>query len=357
LNGDFNGECTESTEDQREESVRDGARAEGRFIEAVGGVWQIGKSGRGVARQSVVIITVFFFLLGMIVGSFLNVCITRIPEEISIVSPGSRCPRCGTAIKAYDNVPVFAWLWLRGKCRACGLAISPMYPLIELATALLFVAAFLEFGITQTTVKWLFFTCLILILTVTDLRVRLLPDLVNWPGFAAGLMFSAIVPPSNGYAGIFAGRLLQVRLPGFAAGILDGAMGAAFGSFLLWGMAAGYKVLRGREGMGMGDVKMIAMIGAFVGLRGTFLTLLVGSLLGSVIGIGLIVALYLSGWRSVVAKRASRRGLGTEKRLQWAIARQYQLPLGTFLGIGALAVVYGGPLIAAQWQIFRGIVG
>jgi len=131
------------------------------------------------------VVITFFFLFGIVVGSFLNVCITRIPEEISIVLPGSRCPRCGTPIKPYDNVPVLGWLWLRGKCRSCGLPISPMYPLIELATGLLFAAAFLEFGITQATVKWLFFTCLIVILTVTDLRVRLLPDVVNWPGFAA----------------------------------------------------------------------------------------------------------------------------------------------------------------------------
>jgi len=270
----------------------------------------------------VVIIIVFIFLLGTIVGSFLNVCITRIPEDISIVTPGSRCPRCMTPIKPYDNVPVFAWLWLRGKCRACGAPISAMYPLIELSTGLLFVAAFFEFGITQTTVKWLFFTCLIIILTVTDLRVRLLPDVVNWPGFAAGLLFSAFVPPGDGFAGMLLGRLLQVRLPGFAAGILDGLLGAAFGSFLLWGMARGYKLVRGHEGMGMGDVKMIAMIGAFLGLRGTFLTLLLGSLLGSLIGVGLVAALYLGGWRSDLAKRASRRGLGTEQRLRWAIARQ-----------------------------------
>src|SRR5258707_7012779 len=209
-------------------------------------------------------------------GSFLNVCITRIPEEVSIVSPGSRCPRCMSPIKPYDNVPVFGWLWLRGKCRACGLPISPMYPLIELTTGLLFVAAFLEFGITQATVKWLFFTCLILILTVTDLRVRLLPDAVNWPGFAAGLMFSAFVPPSNGFAGVLAERFLQVRLPGFAAGILDGILGAAFGGFLLWGMAAGYKLVRGHEGMGMGDVKMMAMIGGVFWFSGTVPTLLVG---------------------------------------------------------------------------------
>jgi leader peptidase (prepilin peptidase) / N-methyltransferase len=310
-----------------------------------------------VAGLTVVIIVVFFFLLGTIVGSFLNVCITRIPEDISIVTPGSRCPQCLRPIKPYDNVPVFAWLWLRGKCRACGTPISAMYPLIELATGLLFVAAFFEFGITQTTVKWLFFTCLIIVLTVTDLRVRLLPDVVNWPGFAAGLLFSAFVPPGEGFAGSLLGRLLQVRLPAFAVGVLDGILGAAFGSFLLWGMAKAYKTVRGHDGMGMGDVKMIAMIGAFLGLRGTFMTLLVGSLLGSVIGIGVVGALYLGGWRSEVAKRASRRGMGTEQRLRWAVARQYQLPLGTFLGIGALAIVYGGPVIAREWPIFSGMFG
>src|SRR5260370_2485073 len=125
-------------------------------------------SGCGVAAQTVVIIGVFFFLFGIIVGSFLNVCITRIPEEISIVSPGSRCPKCGAPIKAYDNVPVFAWLWLRGKCRACGAGISAMYPLIELATGLLFVAASLAVGIPHATVKWLFVTCLIVVLAVNE---------------------------------------------------------------------------------------------------------------------------------------------------------------------------------------------
>src|SRR5487761_119916 len=129
-----------------------------------------------MADQTVVII--FFFLFGIVIGSFLNVCITRIPEELSIVTPGSRCPRCMTPIKPYDNIPVFAWLWLRGKCRTCGLPISPMYPLVELLTGLLFVGCYLEFGISQATVKWLFFTSLIIVLAVTDFRVRLLPDLI-----------------------------------------------------------------------------------------------------------------------------------------------------------------------------------
>jgi prepilin signal peptidase PulO-like enzyme (type II secretory pathway) len=118
-----------------------------------------------------------------------------------------------------------------------------------------------------------------------------------------------------------------------------------------------YKMVRGREGMGMGDVKMMAMVGAFLGLRGTFLTLLAGSLLGSVIGVSVILSLYLGGWKRGLAKRASRRGLGSVSALRWAIANQYQLPLGTFLGIGALAAVYGEPLIAARWVVFRGIAG
>jgi leader peptidase (prepilin peptidase) / N-methyltransferase len=303
------------------------------------------------------VVIVFIFLFGIVMGSFLNVCITRIPEEISIVSPGSRCPRCKTPIKPYDNVPVFGWLWLRGRCRACGQPISPMYPLIEWSTGLLFVAAYLDFGITQAMVKWIFFTCLVIVLTVTDLRVRMLPDVINWPGLAAGLLFSAFVPPNDGIAWFLAYRLFQVRLPGTAAGVLDGLIGAAFGSLLLLGLAKGYKAARGREGMGMGDVKMMAMVGAFLGVRGTFLTLLLGSLLGSVIGLSVVLALYLGGWRTALAKRASRRGLGTERRLRWTIASQYQLPLGTFLGIGALVIVYATPVVGPRWPISRWITG
>jgi leader peptidase (prepilin peptidase)/N-methyltransferase len=305
----------------------------------------------------VVIAGIFFFLFGMVIGSFLNVCITRIPEDVSIILPGSRCPKCGAAIKFYDNVPVFAWLWLRGKCRACGAPISVMYPLVELATGLLFVAAFLEYGITQAAVKWLFFTCFIIVLTITDLRARLLPDLVTWPGFAAGLVLSAFVPPNDGFARGLSWRLLHQRLQPHAAGLVDGILGAAFGSFLLWGLAAGYKLLRKREGMGLGDVKMMAMVGAFVGLRGTFWTILLGSLLGSVIGLSVVAGLYLGGWKRGLAERGSRRGLGNANALRWTIASQYQLPLGTFLGIGALAIVYLGPVIGAEWPTMRGIFG
>jgi len=304
----------------------------------------------------VVIAGIFFFLFGLVIGSFLNVCITRIPEDVSIILPGSRCPKCGTAIKFYDNVPVFAWIWLGGKCRACRAPISVMYPLVELATGLLFAAAFLEYGITQATVKWLFFTCTIIVLTITDLRMRLLPDLVTWPGFAVGLMFSWFVPPNEGLAGALGWRFFHQHLQRHLAGLLDGILGAAFGSFLLWGLAAGYKLVRKREGMGMGDVKMMAMVGAFMGWRGTFWTILLGSLLGSAIGLSVVVTLYLAGWQRKLAERGSRRGLGTVNALRWTIASQYQLPLGTFLGIGALAVVYLEPVIGSGWLAIGGVL-
>ena len=282
----------------------------------------------------------FFFLFGIVIGSFLNVCIARIPEGGSIVSPGSRCPRCSTPIKPYDNVPVFAWLWLRGKCRTCGLPISVMYPLVELATGLLFVGCFLEFGLTQATAKWLFFTCLIIILTVTDLRVRLLPDLITWPGFAVGVLFSATVPPNDGMALLLCLRLFHWLPPERILGVIEALLGAVFGSFLLWGAAAVYKLVRGREGMGLGDVKMMAMVGAFLGVRNTFITILLGTLLGSVLGAAVIGVVYASGTGRPLAERASRRGLGSVNQIRWLIASQYHLPLGTFLGIAALIVVF-----------------
>lgn len=293
-------------------------------------------------------VIIFFFLFGIVIGSFLNVCISRIPEGLSIVSPGSRCPRCQTPIKAYDNVPVFAWLWLRGKCRSCALPISPMYPLVEILTGLLFVAAFLTFGISPAAVKWIFFTCLLIVLTITDLRVRILPDVVTWPGFILGLFFSAAVPPDDAIAVRLTVRALQRIPPNAVVGIVAALLGAAFGSLLLWGAAALYKLVRGREGMGFGDVKMMLMVGAFLGLRGAFLTILVGTLLGSIIGLGVIVGVYAAGTDRRLAERASRRGLGTVDSLRWAIASQYQLPLGTFLGIAALALVYFEPLLEAH---------
>jgi leader peptidase (prepilin peptidase)/N-methyltransferase len=292
------------------------------------------------------VIPFFFFLFGIVVGSFLNVCISRIPEGVSIVSPGSRCPRCLQPIKPYDNIPVFGWLLLRGKCRNCALPISPMYPLVEFTTGLVFVLTWYEFDISLLTLKWLIFSCLIIVLVVTDFRVRLLPDLVNFPGMAMGLVLAFRVRIADPTAAMLYFLLGFRKLPfrsDLFFNMLNSLLGALLGSMLLWGAAAIYKLVRKRDGMGMGDVKMMAMVGVFLGPRGAFLTILLGTLLGTVIGVLWVGALYLSGWKRTLAERAAKRGLGRAAAIRWAIASQYQLPLGTFLGIGAMAVVYALP--------------
>jgi leader peptidase (prepilin peptidase)/N-methyltransferase len=286
------------------------------------------------------VIPVFFFLFGIVIGSFLNVCITRIPDDVSIISPASRCPRCLNPIKPYDNIPVLGWFLLRGKCRNCALPISPMYPVIEFLTGCIFLLTYYEFGVTIETFKWLTFACLLLVLIVTDFRVRLLPDAVNWFGFGLALAFATRIAP-DGVSDI---HFHDHYIPPVVARLIDALLGAAFGSLLLWGAAALYKLVRKRDGMGMGDVKMMAMVGAFLGVRGAFLTILFGTLLGSIVGLATVALLYSFGWRRALAERAHRRGLGgSVTSLRWTLASQYQLPLGTFLGLGAFFVVYGFP--------------
>ncbi len=295
--------------------------------------------------QSFLMIPLFFFLFGIVIGSFLNVCILRIPDGLSIVRPASRCPRCENPIKPYDNIPILSWFLLRGKCRSCALPISPLYPIIEFLTGAFFVLTYYAFGVTLPTFKWLFFGCLLIILIVTDLRVRLLPDAVTFFGLGLGLAFATRIFPSS-FLGIFGLWFpLPSNLPHGAAGVVDSLLGAAFGSLLLLGAAVLYKLIRHRDGMGMGDVKMMAMVGAFLGLRGAFLTILFGTLLGSIVGIATVLVLYLSGWKRDLATRAVRRGLGkgNANSLRLAIASQYQLPLGSFLGIAAFFVVYALP--------------
>ena len=272
--------------------------------------------------QSQSVIPLVVSLFGLVIGSFLNVCILRIPAEKSIVLPASSCTTCGKAIAAYDNIPVLSWLILRGKCRNCKTKISPMYPAVELLTGLLFVACYFAFGLTVDALKWATFSALIVVLTITDLRERILPDVVNLFGVCAGLLFSFFTKSTDGTAMWLAKRWFDFPPPQPGLSFADAILGAAVGSGLLWVVAEGYFRLRGREGMGLGDVKMMAAVGVFLGLKRTLMTVLAGSLLGSVIGIVLIS----------VSKKD----------------RNYELPFGTFLGAGALLVLFFGTP-ALQW--------
>ena len=272
--------------------------------------------GAGGLWHSQSVIPLGAFLLGLVVGSFLNVCILRIPAGKSIVLPASACPACKKPIAPYDNIPVLSWLLLGGKCRNCKVRISSMYPMVELLTGLLFVACYFAFGLTTLAAKWAVFAALLVVLTITDIRERLLPDKVNFLGLAAGLVFSLFTPASDGTALWIANRWFAFPPPQPVLSFVDALLGAAVGSGLLWLVAEGYFRLRGREGMGLGDVKMLAMAGAFLGIKRTLLMILVGSLLGSLIGLAIIALL--------------RKG------------RDYELPFGTFLGAGALLVVFFG---------------
>jgi leader peptidase (prepilin peptidase)/N-methyltransferase len=272
--------------------------------------------------QSQRVIPLGVFLFGLVVGSFLNVCILRIPADKSIVLPASSCPKCGKAIAPYDNIPVFSWLILGGKCRNCKTKISIMYPAVELLTGLLFLACYFAFGLSVDALKWATFSALLVVLTITDLRERILPDSVNFFGVGAGLLFSFFTSPMDGTAAWIANRWFDFPPPQPALSFADAVLGAAVGSGMLWAVAEGYFRLRGREGMGLGDVKMMAAVGVFLGLKRTLMTVLAGSLLGSVIGIVLI--------------SLSKKD------------RNYELPFGTFLGAGALLVLFFGTP-ALQW--------
>jgi leader peptidase (prepilin peptidase) / N-methyltransferase len=260
------------------------------------------------------------FVLGLLIGSFLNVCILRIPQGKSIVRPNSACPNCHAAIRPWDNIPVLSWLILRGRCRNCKTKISPMYPAVELITGLLFLLCYKIFGQSLDTVRWAAFSAVIVVLTATDIRERILPNAVNLVGFVIGLLFSLFLVPIDGASLWLSDHIFDFPPPRPALSFADGLLGAAVGAGLLWIVGEGYFRLRGKEGMGLGDVKMMGMAGAFLGVKRTLLTVLLGSLLGSVVGIALVVAM--------------RKG------------RDYELPFGAFLGAGALLVVYfGTPLL------------
>ena len=270
------------------------------------------------------LIAIFVFLFGLIIGSFLNVCIVRIPGGKSIVLPASACTKCGAAIRAYDNIPVVSYLVLAGKCRKCKNPISAMYPAVELLTGLLFLGCYEVFGLTPEALKWAIFSAIMVVLVFTDLRERILPDVVNYTGFGLGLGLSFFTRPFDGTALAIAKRIFDFPPPAPVLSFADAVLGAAAGSGLLWLVSEVYFRLRGREGMGLGDVKMMLMAGAFLGLKRTLLTIFAGSILGSVLGIAVIVA-----------RRKDS---------------DYELPFGTFLGMAALLVVFFGTPMVDWYQ-------
>lgn len=290
------------------------------------------------------IIASFVFVFGMMVGSFLNVCILRLPAATTdeplglfascarqfraITFPASACPKCGVKIRPYDNIPLLGYLVLRGRCRACRAPISAMYPVVEGLAGFLFLACYLKFGPTQAAAKWAAFCAMMLVLVLTDVRERILPDLITFGGALLGFAISLVVPVSDGAALWLSRRAFAFPPPAPVLSLTDALFGAALGSAVLWLVAEGYFRLRGREGMGLGDVKMMSLVGAFLGPKLTFLTLFLGSLSGSILGLLFIV---------LFRKKES-----------------YELPFGLFLAAGALLSVFFGPEIIAWYSSLMG---
>jgi len=219
-------------------------------------------------------LTSFFVLaLGLVLGSFLNVCIHRLPLGMSVVRPGSRCPSCETPIRWYQNVPVVSWLALRGRCASCRKPISWRYPAVELLSGALLLALWSAFGASAAFAVSAPFALAMVVLFFTDLDHRLLPDRVTLPGFAVGVAVSWFNP----FLGDPGGARLWASLAG-----------AALGAGVLWGIGAVWTRLRGVEAMGLGDVKMMALVGAFSGAHGVAFTLFTASMVGATVGVALV---------------------------------------------------------------------
>jgi leader peptidase (prepilin peptidase)/N-methyltransferase len=286
------------------------------------------------------------FLLGLAFGSFLNVCIYRLPLGLSVVKPRSLCPRCQRPIAFFDNIPVLSWLILGGRCRQCKAAISVRYLFIELLTGGVFLACYWHFGLTLATLKYCVFGFLLLGLIFTDAETKLLPDQLTLPGLVVGMLFSLFVPVND-----LASQFLPaaVNLP-FGSELvaplmsaLDALLGAAVGAGFIYGAGAIYLRWRGMEGMGFGDVKLMAMVGAFVGIKLTVFTIFTASLVGSLFGVGTVLLVWVKRthrfMRSLANAQAARRRGWQSAQM---VYRFYQMPFGVFLGSMALVAFFFG---------------
>ncbi|MFP4160160.1 MAG: prepilin peptidase [Desulfobacterales bacterium] len=243
------------------------------------------------------------FCAGLCVGSFLNVCISRVPEGLSIVSPGSRCPSCGHAIRYYDNIPLISYLLLGARCRSCRAFISPRYPAVELLTGAMAVFVLIKYGPDISALIYFVFIASLIVVTFIDIDYQIIPDKISLAGIAAGLAASPL--------------LSQITFT-------ESLIGAVSGGGSLFAVAMGYYLLTGKEGMGGGDIKLLAMIGAFTGWQGVIFTVFAASATGTVIGLVLMAA-------------AGRN-------------MKFAVPFGPFLSLGAIAYLFFGQIVI-HWYL------
>jgi len=278
------------------------------------------------------IVCAFAGAVGAVIGSFLNVVIHRVPLGQSIVFPNSACPRCKAAIKPYDNVPVISYLILRGRCRNCGVHISARYPAVEALTAVLFAAVAWHDGLSFVLGFDLVFVASMIALIFIDAEHMILPNVITYPGVLFALITRIAVPYLAGPAHFDdLPQLLSLMpsLPVWLVSLVGAAIGALAGGGSLWLMGFMWEKLRGVEAMGFGDVKMMLMVGAFLGWRLTILTILLGALSGSIAG---IFVMYRRGSRDM----------------------QMMLPFGIFLGIGSIvSLLFGSAIITWYASMFR----
>ncbi len=276
---------------------------------------------------------IFFTVLGAIVGSFLNVVIHRVPLEESIVFPNSACPKCQNPIKPYDNIPILSWLILGGKCRKCKNPISARYPAVEFLTAIVFLIVYWQIGFTLFLPVGLIFAATMISLVFIDSEHMILPDVITFPLLFFALIVRLIFPifvqpdffPDMRITPL---NLLDPSFPNWLVSLFGALLGGLVGGGSLWGVGELWKRLRGVEAMGFGDVKMMFGVGALLGWQLTFLTIFLGALTGSVIGI-------------VVMMKDRENGL------------QAKIPFGIFLGIGALiALLFGEQIIRWYFATF-----
>jgi leader peptidase (prepilin peptidase)/N-methyltransferase len=249
-------------------------------------------------------IKLFIFVFGTAVGSFLNVCIYRLPRSLSLIHPRSMCPRCGEGIAFYDNIPILSYLWLRGRCRHCGATISLRYPVVELAAGLFAVALFAREGLALHEGLILYvLVATLLVVTFIDIDYQIIPDAITYPGIVIGFLSSFVL------------KNITYK---------ESLLGIAVGGGLLLLVASGYYFLTKKEGMGGGDVKLLAMIGAFLGWKAAIFTIMVGSAIGTVLGIAM--AIRTQGGRSLA------------------------VPFGPFLSLGALLFIFEGQAMIAWYM-------